>query len=62
MAKFTFQKTLIIGVGLIGSSLARALREHGISSEIYGVDISDASIAYIDNVPRLVKFPKSLKN
>ena len=41
MTNCIFQKTLIIGVGLIGSSIARALREHGISSEIYGVDSSD---------------------
>ena len=40
MANFLFDKSLIIGVGLIGSSIARALREHGISSEIYGIDSS----------------------
>ena len=34
MAKFIFQKTLIIGVGLIRSSIARALRENNNSSEI----------------------------
>jgi len=38
MTNFIFQKTLIIGVGLIGSSIARALREYNISFEIYGVD------------------------
>ena len=38
MADFLFQKTLIIGVGLIGSSIARAMREHSIAYEIHGID------------------------
>ena len=38
MADFLFQKTLIIGVGLIGSSIARAMREHSIAYEIHGMD------------------------
>ena len=38
MADFLFHKSLIIGVGLIGSSIARALRKYKISSEIYGID------------------------
>ena len=50
MAKFIFQKTLIIGVGLIGSSIARALREYGISSEIYGVDNSDDVLEKCNNL------------
>ena len=33
-----FPRTTIIGVGLIGSSLARALREHNLTDEIIGVD------------------------
>ena len=41
MTDFLFNRALIIGVGLIGSSIARALREFGISSEIHGVDTSD---------------------
>ena len=38
MGNFIFQKTLIIGVGLIGSSIARAMREHNIAYEIHGMD------------------------
>ncbi len=62
MTKFIFQKTLIIGVGLIGSSLARALREHGISSEIYGVDISDDVLAKCNNLNILLNGKKDLKD
>tara|TARA_B100001123_G_C15294050_1_gene1018498 strand:- start:753 stop:1682 length:930 start_codon:yes stop_codon:yes gene_type:complete len=40
MSNFLFQRTLIIGVGLIGSSIARALKKHQISEDIYGVDIN----------------------
>ena len=50
MVNFIFQKTLIIGVGLIGSSIARALRECGISSEIYGVDTSDDVLVKCNNL------------
>ena len=50
MVNFIFQKTLIIGVGLIGSSIARALREHSISSEIYGVDNSDDVLEKCNNL------------
>ena len=38
MSKIKFNSVLIIGVGLIGSSLARALRELKISKNIYGID------------------------
>ena len=50
MANFLFDKSLIIGVGLIGSSIARALREHGISSEIYGIDSSSEVLEKCENL------------
>ena len=34
----TFNRAAIVGVGLIGSSLARALRENGLAGEIIGYD------------------------
>ena len=40
MHKFLFNKTLIIGVGLMGSSLARALRKKRLSKTILGYDSS----------------------
>ena len=50
MTNYIFQKTLIIGVGLIGSSIARALREHGISLEIYGIDSSSDVLEKCNNL------------
>ena len=38
MSKLNFKSVLIIGMGLIGSSLSRALIEYNISKNIYGVD------------------------
>ncbi len=62
MANFIFQKTLIIGVGLIGSSIARALREYSISSEIYGVDTSDDVLEKCNNLNILSSGKKDLKD
>ncbi|MDR5751258.1 MULTISPECIES: prephenate dehydrogenase/arogenate dehydrogenase family protein [unclassified Caballeronia] len=46
MAAFTFNKLVIFGVGLIGGSLARALRERaGLAGEIVGVGRSAKSVA-----------------
>jgi cyclohexadieny/prephenate dehydrogenase len=38
MNKIKFDSVLIIGVGLIGSSIARAIKEYGISKNICGID------------------------
>ena len=38
MNNYLFNNILIIGVGLIGSSLARGIKEYNIASEIYGID------------------------
>ena len=62
MVNFIFQKTLIIGVGLIGSSIARALREYGISSEIYGVDTRDDVLEKCNNLNILSSGKKDLKD
>jgi len=40
MTKKLFNKVLIIGVGLIGSSIARALRDYELTDQIVGFDIS----------------------
>ena len=45
MSNFLFEKTLIIGVGLIGSSIARALTKHKVSLEIHGIDINSDVVA-----------------
>ena len=38
-----FNKVLIIGVGLMGSSIARALRDYEITDQIVGLD-SDTKV------------------
>ena len=40
MTKKLFNKVLIIGVGLIGSSIARALKDYELTDQIVGCDIS----------------------
>lgn len=42
----TFEKVTIIGLGLIGGSLARALRDSNTAGEVYGVDVDQSSIDY----------------
>lgn len=39
MSVQTFSKTLVIGLGLIGGSFAKALRQHKISEKIYAYDL-----------------------
>lgn len=40
-----FDRALIVGVGLIGSSLARAMRERGLAGAIIGWDLDDGVLA-----------------
>ena len=42
-----FDKVLIIGVGLIGSSIARALRDYELTDQIVGYDNDTPSIKII---------------
>ena len=44
MNKVKFNSVLIIGVGLIGSSLARAIREYDLAEKIYGLDTSKTNL------------------
>ena len=44
MSKKYFNSVLIIGLGLIGSSLARALKEYGIVENIFGLDNNQKNI------------------
>tara|TARA_X000000368_G_scaffold257090_1_gene203184 strand:+ start:517 stop:1431 length:915 start_codon:yes stop_codon:yes gene_type:complete len=45
MSNKLFNKILIIGVGLIGSSIARGIKEYNISSNVYGIDKNEKVIA-----------------
>ncbi len=49
MSKIIFQKTLIVGLGLIGGSFAKALRQHKISAEIFAFDLDLESIDLAKN-------------
>lgn len=42
----TFKKVAIIGLGLIGGSLAWALKKSGRIQEVFGVDLDDSAVAY----------------
>lgn len=46
MISFSFSKLVIFGVGLIGGSLARALRERGATGQVIGVGRHAHSVAY----------------
>lgn len=42
--KISFKKTLIIGLGLIGGSLAKAIRNYRLSSEIFAFDLNSEAV------------------
>lgn len=44
-----FQKTLIIGLGLIGGSFAKTLKKNGLSAEIFGCDPDSETIDFAKN-------------
>jgi cyclohexadieny/prephenate dehydrogenase len=50
MAEPVFQRLALIGVGLIGSSLARIVRREGIAAEIVGADASATARAQIEEL------------
>ena len=39
MKNFTYQKTLIIGLGLLGGSIAKSFRKYNISQNIFAFDV-----------------------
>ncbi len=61
MNKFLFSKTLIVGMGLIGSSLARAIKKQNISKEIYGLDNNFEVIATCKKLKILNHCKKDIK-
>ena len=62
MTNFLFNRSLIIGVGLIGSSIARALRKHSISAEIHGIDSNNEVIAKCEDLNILTSSKKNIKH
>jgi len=60
MTAFSFERVAIIGFGLIGSSLGRALRSHGLVREIVACDASEearADIAELGLADRITADP-----
>tara|TARA_B100001123_G_C15142399_1_gene960053 strand:+ start:182 stop:1099 length:918 start_codon:yes stop_codon:yes gene_type:complete len=62
MSKINIDKVLIIGVGLIGSSIARALKEYGITSKIYGIDNNPEVRSKCKNLNILVDVKSNLED
>jgi len=60
VSKVKFDSVLIIGVGLIGSSLARAIREYDLAERIYGLDTSSANLEKCNKLDILSKGSDSL--
>ena len=58
MPKITYESVLIIGMGLIGSSIARVLREKKISNKIFALDKDDNVI----NISRNLNLVDEIEN
>ena len=62
MSKINFNSILIIGVGLIGSSIARAVKEYKISKNIYALDINDKNIKSCETLNLITRGSTKLLN
>jgi cyclohexadieny/prephenate dehydrogenase len=62
VSKKKFKSVLIIGVGLIGSSLARAIKEYGIFENICGLDNSPMNLEKCKELDILTTASNDLKN
>ena len=60
MTNINFKSVVIIGLGLIGSSLARAIKEKEVSKTIYGIDTNEKNINKCLNLKIISKGEKSL--
>ena len=50
-----FNSVLIIGMGLIGSSISRALIENNVANNVYGLDSDDKVIKKCENLNLLIQ-------
>ena len=62
MINSKFNSVLIIGMGLIGSSLARAISDYNISKKIYGIDTNLNNLKKSEELNILTLGASSLKN
>ena len=57
-----FNSVLIIGMGLIGSSISRALIENNVSTNVYGLDSNEKVIKKCQALNLLIKGETNLAN
>lgn len=62
MSDLNLKSVLIIGVGLIGSSIGRAIKEHSISENIYGLDKNLENIKKSEKLSIIKKGEENLNN
>ena len=62
MTDVSFNSVLIIGIGLIGSSLARAIKENDLAKNIYGLDKNLNNLKKCDELKLLSRGENSLDN
>ncbi|MDC0194739.1 prephenate dehydrogenase/arogenate dehydrogenase family protein [Alphaproteobacteria bacterium] len=62
MSKVNFNSILIIGVGLIGSSIARAVKEYKISNYVYALDTNDNNIKTCETLNLITRGSTKLLN
>ena len=62
MTNINFKSVVIIGLGLIGSSLARAIKEKEVSKTIYGIDTNEENIKKCLNLKIISKGKKNLED
>jgi len=62
MTNTRFNSVLIIGVGLIGSSLARAIKENDFAKNIYGIDSNLSNLKKCEELNLLSRGESSLNN
>ena len=62
MINIKFDSVLIIGIGLIGSSIARAIKENNLAKNIYGLDNNPNNLKKCDELKLLSRGESSLDN
>jgi cyclohexadieny/prephenate dehydrogenase len=62
MTNTKFNSVLIVGVGLIGSSLARAIKENDLAINIYGIDNNLNNLKKCEELKLLLRGESSLDN
>ena len=61
MSKITYESVLIIGMGLIGSSIARVLKQKKISKKIFGLDKDNKVLTISKNLHIVDEIENDLK-